>query len=250
VFVIMMENTSYDDLLPPSNPNTAFIRQIAANNGLATNYFGVTHVSLPNYIAATSGQTWGSNSDDVAQAPLFDHQNLVDQLEAAGVSWKAYMEDLPFPGDTVTQTPDGLYVRKHDPFLMYPDVYQNQARASNVVPLTQLSSDLSAGNVPQFVWITPNVCNDMHGGAPSCPYPGSPTDPLQAALYQDGDNFLRTGDGHHPQQGVDRAFGHLHYLGRGRFRGPGSVRAYRHPTRAGLSHPARDACQPCHRRRR
>ncbi|HET7244279.1 MAG TPA: alkaline phosphatase family protein [Streptosporangiaceae bacterium] len=192
VFVIMMENTSYDDLLSPSNTNTAFIQQLAANNGLATNYFGVTHVSLPNYIAATSGQTWGSNSDDIAQAPLFDHQNLVDQLEAARVSWKAYMEDLPSPGDLVTETPDGLYVRKHNPFLMYPDVYNNPARADNVVPLTQLSTDLSTGRVPQFVWITPNICNDMHGGAPSCPFPSSPTDPLQAALYQDGDNFLNT----------------------------------------------------------
>jgi phosphatidylinositol-3-phosphatase len=192
VFVIMMENTSYDDLLAPSNTNTAFIQQLAANNGLATNYFGVTHVSLPNYIATTSGQTWGSNSDDIAQAPLFDHRNLVDQLEAAHVSWKAYMEDLPSPGDLVTETPDGLYVRKHNPFLMYPDVYNNPARANKVVPLTQLSTDLSTGRVPQFVWITPNICNDMHGGAPSCPFPSSPTDPLQAALYQDGDNFLRT----------------------------------------------------------
>jgi phospholipase C len=192
VFVIMMENTSYDDLLSPSNPNTAFIQQLAANNGLATNYFGVTHVSLPNYIATTSGQTWNSNSDDTAQAPLFNHQNLVDQLEAARVSWKAYMEDLPFAGDLVDQTPDGLYVRKHNPFLMYPDVYNNPARADSVVPLTQLSTDLSTGNVPQFVWITPNICNDMHGGAPTCPFPSSPTDPLQAALYQDGDNFLRT----------------------------------------------------------
>jgi phosphatidylinositol-3-phosphatase len=192
VFVIMMENTSYDDLLSPSNPNTTFIQQLAANNGLANNYFGVTHVSLPNYIATTSGQTWGSNSDDVAQAPLFNHQNIVDQLEAAGVSWKAYMENLPSPGNLINQTSDGLYVRKHNPFLMYPDVYNNPARASNVVPLTQLSTDLSTGNVPQFVWITPNICNDMHGGAPSCPFPSSPTDPLQAALYKDGDNFLRT----------------------------------------------------------
>jgi phosphatidylinositol-3-phosphatase len=192
VFVIMMENTSYDDLLSPSNTNTTFIQQLAANNGLATNYFGVTHVSLPNYIAATSGQTWGSNADDTAQAPMFNHQNLVDQLEAAGVSWKAYMEDLPSPGNTVDSSPDGLYVRKHDPFLMYPDVYNNSARAAKVVPLTQLSTDLATGNVPQFVWITPNVCNDMHGGAATCPYPSSPTDPLQADLYADGDNFLRT----------------------------------------------------------
>ena len=102
------------------------------------------------------------------------------------------MENLPSPGDLVSQTPDGLYVRKHDPFLMYPDVYNNPARAGNVVPLTQLSTDLSTGKVPQFVWITPNICNDMHGGAASCPFPNSPTDALQAALYKDGDTFLRT----------------------------------------------------------
>src|SRR3984957_20967473 len=98
VFVIMMENTAYSDLLNPSNPNTTFIRSLASTYGLEANYFGVTHVSLPNYLAVTSGSNWNSNSDDVAQAPLLDHENLVDQLEAAGISWKAYMEDLPFAG--------------------------------------------------------------------------------------------------------------------------------------------------------
>jgi phosphatidylinositol-3-phosphatase len=192
IFVIMMENTAYSELLDPSNSNTTFIRSLASTYGLETNYFGVTHVSLPNYIAATSGSTWNSNSDDVAQAPAFDHTNLVDQLEQAGVSWKAYMEDLPSAGDLVNQTPDGLYVRKHDPFLMYPDIYNDPSRANSVVPLSQLSTDLSSGNVPAFVWITPNICNDMHGGAPSCPYPDTPTDANQAALYQDGDTFLQT----------------------------------------------------------
>jgi phosphatidylinositol-3-phosphatase len=191
VFVIMMENTSYKALLSPANPNTKFIQHMAATNGLATNYFGVTHPSLPNYIAATSGQTWNSNSDDTAQAPLFNHENLVDQFEAAHVSWKAYMENLPFPGDTVDETPNGLYVRKHDPFLMYPDVYNDPARAGKVVPLKQLGNDLASGHVPQFTWITPNICNDMHGGAAACPFPSSPSDPNQAKLYQDGNNFLR-----------------------------------------------------------
>lgn len=192
VFVIMMENTGYKALLTPSNPNTRYIQHLAGSFGLATHYFGVTHPSLPNYIAATSGQTWGSNSDDLAQAPLFNHQNLVDQFEAAHVSWKAYMQSLPQPGDLVGVTKNGLYVRKHDPFLMYPDVYNNPVRADKVVPLTQLSTDLSSGHVPQFAWITPNVCDDMHGGAPACPYPSSPQSPAQATLYKDGNAFLRT----------------------------------------------------------
>jgi phosphatidylinositol-3-phosphatase len=192
VFVIMMENTAYADLLDPANAHTPFIRSIANTYGLETNYFGVTHVSLPNYLAATSGSNWGSNSDDVAQAPLFDHENIVDQLEQAHLSWKAYMEDLPSPGDTITQTTDGMYVRKHDPFLLYPDVYNNPSRADKVVPLTQLTTDLNSHHVPQFVWITPNQCNNMHGGTSACPYPDSPTDANQARLYQDGNDFLQT----------------------------------------------------------
>lgn len=190
VFVIMMENTGYNALLSPSNHNTKFIQHLAATYGLATRYFGVTHPSLPNYIAATSGSTWGSNSDDTAQVPFFNHRNLVDEFAAAHVSWKGYMESLPHPGDLVNTTANGLYARKHDPFLLYPDVISNPARRNLVVPLTQLSTDLATGKVPQFAWITPNICNDMHGGATACPFPPSPHSPQQATLYKDGNAFL------------------------------------------------------------
>lgn len=192
IFVIMMENSSYSGLMSPSNPDTSYIRSLAANAGLATQYFGVTHTSLPNYIAATSGRAWGSHSDDTAQAPSFNHENLVDELQAAHISWGAYMQSLPKPGDTVDKTANGLYVRKHDPFLMYPDVYTNPARADKVVPLHALRTQLATGDVPQFVWISPNICNDMHGGAPTCPYASSTNPAYQAALYRNGDTFLKT----------------------------------------------------------
>ena len=212
VFVIMMENTAYSDLLNPSNQNTTFIQGLASTFGLETDYFGVTHVSLPNYVAATSGSNWGSNSDDEAQADqgFFNHLSLTDQLNQAGVSWKGYMDSMPavgFTGNfgdctTSTSAPDpfctnsktgtALYVRKHNPFMQYPDVFTNPALADNVVPLTQLSSDLTSGDVPQFAWITPNSCNDMHGGPPACPFPNSPTDQNQATLFRDGDTFLKT----------------------------------------------------------
>jgi phospholipase C len=207
VFVIMMENTSYSDLLSPSNPNTTFIQSLATTYGLETDYYGVTHTSLPNYVAISSGSTWGSNNDDEAQANdgYFNHLSLFDQLDQAGVSWKAYMESMPAVGYTgnygdCTSGPDctssdtgtALYVRKHNPPMQYPNVFNNSQLADNVVPLTELTSDLNSRNVPQFVWISPNVCNDMHGGAPACPYPNSPSDPAQATLYQDGNTFLKT----------------------------------------------------------
>jgi hypothetical protein len=191
VFVIMMENTSYKDLLSASNSYTGYIRRLAGTDGLATDYYGVTHTSLPNYVAATSGRTWGSHSDDDAQAAYLDHENVVDELEAAHVTWKAYMQSLPYAGDTTDTASGGLYVRKHDPFLLYPDVYDNPGRARQVVPLAQLRTDLAGGHVPQFAWISPNVCDDMHGGAPQCPY-ASPANPsYQNDLYRDGDQFLR-----------------------------------------------------------
>src|SRR5690349_16088401 len=62
VFVIMMENTGFDSLI--GNANAPFINFAAQTYGLATNYFGVTHPSQPNYIAATSGSTNGVTSDD------------------------------------------------------------------------------------------------------------------------------------------------------------------------------------------
>lgn len=105
VFVIMMENHGASQLLSPSNPNTRFIQAVAGEYGLATNYYGVTHVSLPNYIAAISGSNWGSNSDNPDQKTLLDHTNLVDQLEAHHVSWKAYMQSLPYAGYTATPAP-------------------------------------------------------------------------------------------------------------------------------------------------
>lgn len=184
VFYIMMENTGVDQLVG----NTAYapyINQLIATYGYDNNYFGVTHTSLPNYVAAISGNNWASFYDTPTQT--FNHTNLVDQLVAHHISWKGYMESMPSAGFTGAfyPTSDPLYVLKHDPFMLFTDIKSNPQLADNVVPLTQLTTDLNSNNVPQFVWISPNVCNDMHGGATSCPYSDS------NGLIQDGDNFLK-----------------------------------------------------------
>ena len=211
VFVIMMENTGYSTLLTPSNTDTAYIQSLASSYGLETGYYGVTHPSLPNYVAATSGSNWGSNSDTESQATAgyFNHTNLFDEMSAAGVTWKGYMQSMPSVGYSAnygdcttganptcsggTSHHNALYVRKHDPFMQYPDIFTNARLASNVVPLTALTADLANNTVPQFAWISPNVCDDMHGGTASCPYPTTTsTAAKQATLYQDGDAFLQT----------------------------------------------------------
>ena len=234
VFVIMMENTSYNDLLSPTNANTSYIQSIASTDGLATDYSGVTHTSLPNYVAVSSGSTWGSNADDEAQADqgYFNHLSLFDQLSSARVSWRGYMESMPSagytgnygacsnpapdPDCTSSSTGTALYVRKHNPFMQYPDIFNNPAVADNVVPLTQLTHYLKTGKVADFNWITPNICNDMHGEHPSCPYPDTPDGrepdgalPGRERLPPD------VGDGDHEVEGMDGELGDLHHLGRG-----------------------------------
>jgi phosphatidylinositol-3-phosphatase len=57
----------------------------------------------------------------------------------------------------------GSYSPGRNPFVYFADVQTDVARCrSHIVPYTQLSTDLSAGVAPNFVFITPNLCNDMH----------------------------------------------------------------------------------------
>jgi phospholipase C len=98
--------------------------------------------------------------------------NLVDQLEASGKSWRAYMESMPRPCFVGSAAP---YAQKHNPFIYYDNVRNDPARCNNIVPFEQFSTDMANNALPDFVWITPNLCNDMH----DCP-------------IQTGDAWLKT----------------------------------------------------------
>jgi len=159
VFVIMMENTAYKGLI--GNPNAPWINLAASTNGLATDYHGVSHPSQPNYIAATAGGLFGVvNDNDVT----IDVPNIVDQLESNGKSWKAYMQSLSLCATKLDHAcGNQLYERKHNSFVSFADVQNSPARMANIVDLSQLNTDLAAGTVPDYVWISPDQCNDMHG---------------------------------------------------------------------------------------
>src|SRR5437588_11227748 len=187
VFVIMMENTSYKSLI--GNPNAPFINSTATNYGFATNYFGVAHPSQPNYIAATSGSTNGvTNDNDVT----INVPNIVDQLEAHGKTWKAYMQSLSLCNGNKLAHECGnqLYERKHDPFVSYADDQNNPDRMAKIVDFSQFSTDLAHNAVPNFSWISPDQCNDMHGRASSDPNDLCSFSHEQQ-LISAGDTFLR-----------------------------------------------------------
>ncbi len=186
VFVIMMENTGFNSLI--GNSNAPWINMAAQTYGLATNYFGVTHPSQPNYIAATSGSTNGvANDNDTT----IDVPNIVDQLEAHGKTWKAYMQSLSLCTTKLDHAcGNQLYERKHNPFVSYADVQSNPARLANIVDFSQFSSDLANKNVPDYIWISPDQCHDMHGRAAT---PSDPCDFSQVqSLIATGDAFLHS----------------------------------------------------------
>lgn len=186
IAIIMLENHSDKSIV--GDPAAPTITRYAREYAYAANFYGVTHPSLPNYIALTSGFTWFSNSDDPTQR--FSQWNLVDELEAHRISWKAYMQGLPSTGFAGNFYPSGeknaRYVIRHDPFMLYDDVRSNPDRRAKVVPLKQLTDDARRGALPQFFWISPDVCKDMHGTPEEpCPYA------KDAALRQSGDNFIK-----------------------------------------------------------
>jgi hypothetical protein len=155
VYVVVFENHELSDII--GNGAAPYINGLAAQYGLSTAYTAIAHPSLPNYMALTGGQT--AFQDDCTGC-VVNETHLGDTLEAAGRGWKAYMEDMPAACAT---TDSGLYATKHNPFIHYTDVVSNPSRcAAHVLPLTRFYDDASAGSVPAFAWVTPNLCSDMH----------------------------------------------------------------------------------------
>src|SRR5262249_31742284 len=153
------ENTGYISLI--GNPNAPWINSAAATYGFATNYHGVAHPSQPNYIAATSGSTNGVTDDNDVTINV---PNIVDHLESQSKTWKGYMQSYSlFVTKLDHACGNQLYERKHNPFVSYQDVQTNPARMANLVDFSELNTDLAANSVPDYVWISPDQCHDMHG---------------------------------------------------------------------------------------
>ncbi|HET6209845.1 MAG TPA: alkaline phosphatase family protein [Jatrophihabitans sp.] len=202
IFVIMLENHSQSSVI--GDPNAPYLNSLATKYSTADQYYGVTHPSMPNYIAAIAGDNFGLQDDNDQNVVNLDRQNLVDQLEAKHIKWGAYMDTLPANkldrfGPVVNGAPVSLYAKKHNPFVLFDDVKNNPARMAQVKDYTALGADLNAPGAPQFVWISPNQCNDMHGGVYTavadhpetpCPYGSTKDDANDAALKQKADTFV------------------------------------------------------------
>jgi phosphatidylinositol-3-phosphatase len=171
VFTIVMENHSLDDIR--GNRQAPYINSLIDRYALAAGYHDAyIHPSKPNYIWMVAGENFGilNDSDPRPESSITSGSHLVNQIEQAGLSWKSYQESM---GEACGLKSHGRYAVKHNPFVYFADVngsdgsvFQPSERCnSHVVDYGELASDLESGSVPDYVFITPDMKNDMHDGS-------------------------------------------------------------------------------------
>jgi len=198
VFVVNLENESYDTTFGPSSVAPYLSQTLVGQGLLLSQYFGIGHVSLDNYVAEISGQgpskqtqldcltynDFVSTGTGALGQALGDGcvyptsvKTIADQLTAKKLTWKGYMEDMSTPckhpelgaKDTnVVATASGAYATRHNPFVYFHSIVDAPICQKNVVALDALTTDLaSAKTTPNLSFITPNLCNDGHDA--KCP---------------------------------------------------------------------------------
>jgi len=202
IVVLTLENESASTTFGPGSPAT-YLNGLRSQGVFVPGYYGTSHVSLPNYIAMVSGQlSNGLTNTDCASVSLYvcaqtttafaSGRHLGDQLDASGLSWKAYLDGAPTPcfhgpystNPTDLLTPDPYqgnsqtppakdYADRHNPFVYFPDVVGNPTRcAAHERPYTELNADLAGSGLPAFAFITPDTCHDGHDAPCSNGAPG------------------------------------------------------------------------------
>ena len=200
VFVVMLENENAATTFAADSEAPYLAHTLPSKGAFLPNYYGVTHLSLGNYIALVSGQ--GSNPQTQADCQVYSDfvaagfgpdgqalgqgcvypssvQTVADQLTDHGLTWKGYMEDmgnnparesatcghpaLNSSDGTQTAAADDQYAARHNPFVYFHSIIDSPACAANDVPLSRLPADLTnPGTTANLSFITPNLCHDGH----------------------------------------------------------------------------------------
>ncbi len=150
VFLVYLENHGVTDIV--GSPNAPYLNSLINTYGYASNYYGLTHPSLPNYYPILGGSDFGFNYN--CPSNCFDKRNLADTIEAAGKTWAGY-----------GQNGGGFSSPDQFPFLAFSDIYNDPARVqAHLFPLTRLATDLaSPATTPNFAWFQPDEDNNGEG---------------------------------------------------------------------------------------
>ncbi len=159
ILIIIFENKEFGSVI--GNSNMPYFNLLASSHTLLTEHYAVTHPSLPNYLALIGGDTFGITDNCIHFENCYiNSPSLPDFIEESGRTWKTYQDDMPepcFEGETLR------YVRKHNPFIFFDPIRLDKERCQrSIVPLTQMDADIAANDLPDFIFITPDICYSAH----------------------------------------------------------------------------------------
>jgi hypothetical protein len=193
VFVINLENENYETTWGPSSPAHYLNSTLVPMGKLLTQYYGIGHLSLDNYIAEISGQS--PNPETQADCSKYldfvatgigrygqalgkgcvypkSVKTIADQLAVAGKTWRSYQEDMGTPcrhpaigaaDQTLVARPGDMYATRHNPFVYFHSIIDSPTCAQNVVDFDHLATDVkSVATTRNLSFITPNLCHDGH----------------------------------------------------------------------------------------
>ena len=163
VYLVAEENTNYTDAIGSSS--MPYLNGLASQYGLATQYYADTHPSIGNYLMWVTGQILTNDDNQTPASFPVSVDNAVREVLAMGKTWKQYAESIPSVGYTGGDTvgPDGgNFSTHHAPLLYLTDVLNSPTQLQNIVPFTQFATDLVNNAMPNYSFITPNMCNDAH----------------------------------------------------------------------------------------
>jgi hypothetical protein len=197
VFYVTEENHGFDQII--GNPAAPTINALAKAYGYASQYYGIGHPSGPNYVAMLGGGTFGVGSDNPYWLFHVNQPSLMSQMDKTGLSWKGYFQGMPYAGYRGYCYPvrclgvpdsDTLYIAKHNGMAYFHSVNSSATEMAKMQPLANLGTDLASGHVPNFSYIMPDECSDMHGAPPVCADSGNPGDADDNWLVSNADSFL------------------------------------------------------------
>jgi len=169
ILIIVMENKNFNQINGSSS--APYLNQLARNYSLATQYTACDHPSLPNYMCLTGENNYFSGVDCFPTGSCTtSNSSIVDRVESAGLTWRAYIEDMSSPCSTSAA---GNYTYLTNPFVFYTRIADNSTRCStHVVPANQggkglpddnlVNSLSSVDTASNYMWLTPNLCDNMH----------------------------------------------------------------------------------------
>jgi hypothetical protein len=158
VVVVWLENHEATAVTSTSMP---YLYGLSTTYGRSDQFYGITHPSLPNYLAFWSGSTQGVTDNGTYN---FGGASLSSQMAAAGRSWRTYAQNYPSTGCNTGSSYSGgvdgpgvagTYVRRHNPAMSFTSV-SGTSQCANIQPLANFDPNVNVS------FVVPNLCNDAH----------------------------------------------------------------------------------------